>query len=509
MKKIIIGLDLGTTALKVAMFDDGGNLLGVSTQEYSLITDKASYVEANPEIYWQSFKKGLDDLRRSAGFAPEQVKALAMSAQGETLFFVDREGKPLRNAIVWMDNRAHAEAAALRARFSDETCYEITGQVSFEPCWPASKVLWVKNNEPDIFAKTDKILLIEDYFIYKMTGEMVAEGSLLCSTTYWDIRTRKYWPEMLDYLGIGEEKLPRIVESGEAVAKLKPEIARELGLSPETVVCSGALDQAAGAIGVGNIREGMFSENIGAALAICVPVNKPLFDPNRCMPLHYFPIPGMYMLHTFTTGGMTMRWFRDTFCDDEITLGRLTGEDPYAVMDKEALTVPPGSEGLVMLPHLSGSLAPDVNSKARGVYFGFTLKHRKPHFIRAVMESVGYILNRNLEALAAMGITVEEIRSLGGGAKSPVWNQIKADIIGKRMVTTHAKEAACLGAAILAGRAVGIFASVEDAVDSMIKINKTFIPDLRNREAYDKGFAAYKKLFGDLRGLFEDTYEQE
>lgn len=509
MKDIIIGLDLGTTALKVAMFDGEGTLLGVSTQEYPLITEKTSYVEAQPEIYWESFKMGLAELKAKVNFCAEQVRALAMSAQGETLFFVDKEGKPLRNAIVWMDNRAHAEADALRARFSDETCYKVTGQVSFEPCWPASKVLWVRNNEPEIFEKTDKILLIEDYFIYKMTGELVSEGSLLCSTVYWDIMTKKYWPEMLQYLGISEEKLPRIVESGEPIAKLKSEIAKELGLSTETMVCSGALDQAAGAIGVGNIYEGMFSENIGAALAICVPVKKPMFDPNRSMPLHYFPIPDMYMLHTFTTGGMTMKWFRDTFCDNEINLGRLTDEDSYAIMDKEALTVAPGSDGLIMLPHLSGSLAPDVNSKAMGVYFGITLKHRKPHFIRAVMESVGYILNRNLEALSAMGIEVKEIRSLGGGAKSQVWNQIKSDITGKKMVTTHAKEAACLGAAILAGKAVGIFDSIEDAVNNMAKIKQEYTPDQKNRVAYDKGFAAYKKLFRDMGDMFNSTFDQE
>jgi xylulokinase len=506
---MIIGLDLGTTALKVAIFDGEGTLLGVSTQEYPLITEKAAWVEADPEIYWDSLKAGLADLKTQVRFLPEQVRSLAMSAQGETLFFVDANGKALRNAIVWMDNRAHAEAEALRARFSDKTCYEVTGQVSFEPCWPASKVLWVKNNESELFQKTDKILLIEDYFIYRMTGELVSEGSLLCSTTYWNIMTKQYWPEMLEYIGITEANLPRIVESGEPIAGLKPEIAKELGLSCETMICSGALDQAAGAIGAGNIREGMFSENIGAALAICVPVNRPVFDSNRCMPLHYFPIPGMYMLHTFTTGGMTMKWFRDNFCDDEITLGRLTDEDPYAIMDKEALTVAAGSEGLVMLPHLSGSLAPDVNSKAKGVYFGITLQHRKSHFIRAIMESVGYTLNRNLEAISDMGIEVKEIRSLGGGAKSSVWNQIKADITGRKMVTTHAKEAACLGAAILAGKAVGIFNSVEDAVSSMAKINKEFTPDPINREVYDKGFAAYKKLFQDMKELFDSTFEKE
>jgi xylulokinase len=507
LRDIIIGLDLGTTALKIAMFDHEGKLLGVSTKEYSLITSRTSYVEADANVYWNSFKEGLADLKKAVCYEPEEIKALGISAQGETLFFVDENGNPLRNAIVWMDNRAQHEAKMLADKFSNETCYRVTGQVSFEPCWPASKVLWIRNNEPEVFKKTAKVLLIEDYFIFKMTGEYAAEGSLLCSTTYWDIISKKYWKDMLDFIGITEDKLPKIYESGEPVGTLRTEIARELGLSEKTVICTGALDQAAGAIGVGNIYEGIFSENIGAALAICTPVNKPTFDPNRNMPLHYFPIPGMYMMHTFTTGGMTLRWFRDKFCSQEMGLAQLLNDDAYNILSQEAMQVPPGSEGLVMLPHLTGSLAPDVNSKAKGVYFGFTLKHGKAHFVRAIMESIGYILQRNLETLEAMGISVNEIRSLGGGSKSHVWNQIKADITGKKLITMQSKEAACLGAAILAGKATGIYSSIDDAVDMMVKTDKIYSPDPTNRKAYDSGYVAYKKLFANLSQLFDDTFE--
>jgi xylulokinase len=193
MANYIIGLDLGTTALKIAIFDQAGNLMGVSTQEYQLITPEVNYVEEDLEVYWNSFKKGLGELLAETGVEPASIIALAMSAQGETLAFLDKDGKPLRNAIVWLDNRAQRQADKLReALGGNEVCYRRTGQVSFEACWPASKILWVRENEPEVFAKTAKFVLLEDYFIYRMCGRYVAEGSLLCSTTYWDINTKKY-----------------------------------------------------------------------------------------------------------------------------------------------------------------------------------------------------------------------------------------------------------------------------------------------------------------------------
>ena len=185
--KLLIGQDAGTTALKVALFDSAGTLLGVSTQEYALETPKVNYVEVDAEVYWQAFKNGLSEIKKGYEIRPEDEISLAISAQGETLICIDKEGNPLRKAIVWMDNRAVAEARAMEEKFGNELGYQVTGQVSFEPCWPAPKILWIRNNEPDIFAKTDRFLLLEDYLIYRMTGRFYTEGSLVCSSMYWDI----------------------------------------------------------------------------------------------------------------------------------------------------------------------------------------------------------------------------------------------------------------------------------------------------------------------------------
>ena len=501
MKSLLLGIDLGTTALKAVVFDYHGNQIADSGIEYSLESSSPDFVEVDPEVYWDSLKAALSQLNQQCNL--KEVTAIGFSAQGETMFFMDENGQPLRKAIVWMDNRAKEEAVFLREKFTNDVCYQTCGQISFEPCWPASKVLWVKKHEPDIFNRTKKVILIEDYFIYRMSGIYVSECSLLTSTTYWNITTKKYWPEMLETIGLTENQLPEIRESGEVVGPLLPHIAEELGLSPKAVVCTGALDQASGAIGVGNIREGLFSENIGAAMAICVLTPQLTFDPNKTMPVHYFPLPDRYMMHTFTSGGMNLRWFRDNFCQIEAAAGNLAGMSAFSLLDKEAASVPAGCDGMIMLPHLSGSMAPDMNSNAKGVFYGFSLGHKKAHFARAIMEALGFILMRNLDALEAMGISVTEIRSLGGGARSSFWNQLKADMTGRRLITMRCKEAASLGAAILAGKALGVFDTIEQACEDMVQIDKVYEPDNAYREIYDNAYFKYKKLFLDLTEVFE------
>lgn len=503
--QLLLGIDVGTTALKVALFDEKGYLLAVATQEYSLETPRTNYVEVEANIYWESLKRGLEEINKKYLTSPRDQISVAISAQGETLICLDEQGQVLRKAIVWMDNRAEEEAQEMAAEFGNKQCYQVTGQVSFEPCWPAAKILWIKKNEPEIFAKVDKFLLVEDYLIYRMTGRFHTEGSLVCSSVYWDIINKCYWQDMLDFIGVVERQFPKVLESGVVVDVMHKKIANELGFECEVTVCTGALDQAAGAIGAGNIREGMFSETIGAALAICVPVSKPVFDQNQKMPLHYFAIPNTYMLHTFTTGGMTLRWYRDKFCSDEMAIENIGGGNAYDLISSEVSQVNPGCDGLVMLPHLSGSLAPDVNAKAKGVWFGFSLNHSKAHFARAIMESLGFILKRNLEALRAMNIEVAEVRSLGGGSKSKVWSQIKADINNVDLVTVKSEEAACLGAAILAGVGTGVFTSVADAVDRMIQVKDKFVANTKHQNTYNESYKMYCKLFEDLTECFDKT----
>ncbi|WXG46600.1 MAG: FGGY family carbohydrate kinase [Candidatus Atabeyarchaeum deiterrae] len=498
----LLSVDSGTTATKVALFNDKGELQAISTHEYKLITPSALAVEIDADTLWNAFKAGVAEVVKKTKTNTKDIAAIGISAQGETLILLDRNGKPLRRAISWMDNRAQGEAEKLDKEFDDGTSYRITGQVKLVPTWPASKILWIKRNEPDLYKKVYKYLLVEDYLIYKMTSNFACEGSLICSTCYWNIITEKWWDEMLECLGISLEQLPEIKLSGEAVGELTREAASELGLTTKTVVSMGALDQACGAIGVGNTRQGMFSENTGAALAICAPVEEPIFDEERRMPVHYFAIPHRYMEHTFTTGGMVLRWYRDTFCQPEIAAASLSKVDPYDTIGDEAEQVPPGCEGLVMLPHLQGAMAPEANQKAKGVFYGFTLKHTKAHFARAIMEAIACIVRRNIDVIEDLGTKVNEIRALGGGARSRVWKQIEADITKRPVVTTKNEEAACLGAAILAGKAIGLYHNIEQASENMVAIKERFEPNYRNFSIYDHSYEKYVKLYSDLCDLF-------
>src|SRR5574341_1342013 len=501
----ILAIDLGTTALKCAVHDPSGRVIARATEEYPLITPDALSVEMEVETYWIAFKNAVGRVLKESQIEPQYIRALGISAQGETLILVDANGQPVRRAIAWLANRAQTEADELAEKFGNRHAYEITGQVSLVPTWPASKILWLRRHEPDIIGKTARCLLIEDYFLHRLTGEYVCEGSLVTSTCYWNFKTRQWWPEMLDALEIGPEQLPRYCESGEPVGKLRREVADELGLSLNTVACTGALDQACGAIGVGNIKPGIFSENTGAALAICATVNQPTLDPNNQMPCHYHGLPGLYMLHTFTGGGIVLRWFRDEFAGLERAVAGSSGLDAYDLMGMEAAQVSPGCEGLVMLPHLQGAMAPEANPKARGAFYGFTLRHTRNHFTRAIMEAVCYIVRRNIEVIEALGVPVREIRSLGGGARSRVWKQIEADITGRPVLTTANEEAATLGAAILAGKAVGMFSSVEQAAEQMVQVRERFEPIPANQPIYDQAFQTYVQLYDALCPLFEQS----
>jgi xylulokinase len=502
----LLGVDLGTTAIKAALFDGAGRRVAAGTREYPLLTPAPQVVEQEAEVYWRAFKEALAAVLAGSGVAPRRIRALGISAQGETLIPVDRQGRALAPAIVWMDNRAQAESEHLAAALGDGLVHEITGQVGMLPMWPASKVLWLRRHRPQIFSSTHKFLLIEDWFIHRLTGAFVAEGSLLCSTTWWELATKRYWPRMLGELGIGEERLPEIVEPGQAIGPLRPEAAEELGLAPSTVVTTGALDQACGALGVGNVRPGIFSECTGSNVAVVALVEKPRIDPQRQLPCFYYGLPDTYMLHAFSmTGGMVLRWFRDALCAEAVqaAVQAAPGTDPYDFLTREASGIPAGAEGLVLLPHFQGAGLPEANPRARGVLYGLSLHHTRGHVVRAILESVALICRRMIDAMGDLGIAVGEIRSLGGGARSPLWCQIKADLTGLPVTTMkNTEDAACLGAAVLAGTAVGVWPSAAEALSRIVQVDRRFEPDPARRETYEKLYADYRRLYDCLLPVF-------
>jgi sugar (pentulose or hexulose) kinase len=489
---LLLGVDLGTTAVKAGLYGANGDLVASATSEQQLATPAPGVVELDLPVYWEGF---VDVVRQVAQRAPggaASIVGLALSVQGETLVAADLDGHALRPAIVWLDNRATTESEQLQARFGDATVFKVTGQTEMLPTWPAPKILWVRRHEPATFKAVARWLLLEDYFIQRLTGEPWCEASLVTSTCYWDLHTQGWWPEMLEAIGIGEAQLPPRGESGTAVGTIRPGIADELGLDCRTVVSLGALDQACGAIGVGNIRSGIFSENTGGALAICATVDHPVLDPHRRIPCHAHGLAGKYMLHTFTSGGIVLRWWRDGFA-------RTTGHGDAANVGYEELTasaasVPSGAEGVMVVPHLQGAMAPDPNPHARAAITGLRLHHGPPQVVRAILESIAYVVRRNLDALADMGLEVHEIRALGGGARSPLWKQIEASVTGVPVVVTSCAEPATLGAALLAGLGAGVFDDVGGAISSAVRTAARYEPDPDDHAVYEEGYQHYCEL---------------
>ncbi len=502
VEPLLLGIDLGTSAIKGSVHRLDGSVLATASVEYPLLSPGLGQVEVALTTYWDSFRSVIHSLLRSCGNDGVRIASIGISAQGETLVVVGADGQPLRNAIVWLDNRAIVESTELDNRFGADVIYGVTGQPGMNPAWPAAKILWLRNHEPEIFARAHKFLLLEDYFIARLSGHYVCEGSLATSTCYWDFRQKRWWTEMLAALSISKDQLPTLVEPGTAIGKILPQVAAELGLSEEIVVCTGALDQACGAIGVGNVGSGILSENTGTAVALCATLDGARLDPQLRMPCHYHGIPDSYMFHTFTSGGLLLKWFRNEFYKTEFESARASGLDVYDLIGEEAAQAPAGSNGLIALPHLQGAMAPDANPAARGAFIGLTLEHGRGHVSRAILESVAFVIRRNVEVMEELGVKVDSIRASGGGSRSRLWKQIEADVTKRPVILTEQSDAATLGACILAGTGVGLYSSIVEAAEAMVHLTDTFEPNSVNSQCYDDSYGAYLEATTALAPLF-------
>ena len=464
--RYLLGVDVGTSSLKAVLFDEAANPVRTVTKDYTLKVS-GSFVEFPAEQYWVLFSEALAEMTADC-----QITAMSIDTQCETLIVTDAAGNALTDAIVWLDNRAVSQAERIKRNFGEQRVYEITGQPEITAAWPACKLLWLKENRPDIWPKVRRIFLLEDYLLYRLTGQFVTENTLQSSTLYYDIKKGVWWQEMLDFIGISSCLLPEIRGCGEWVGEYQ-------GIQ----VITGAMDQVAGAIGAGVVKKGIVSEMTGTTMAVFVPTDQiPPYNPLSKIPCHV-NYDGSYCLLSWSpTAGMALKWFKNNFCENY----------SFEELNRLAEAAEPGCGGLTFLPYLCGSTMPRYNPGARGAFLGLTLEHTRGHAVRSIFEAVACMLKSNLDYLKA---DCSEIRSMGGGARSSLWCQIKADLCRRKIVTLKNEETACLGSAILAGTAAGLFDSVESACADKISLNKVYLPQ-------DTDYSECYRRFRELENQF-------
>lgn len=501
----LLGIDAGTTSIKAGIFSPDGRCAGIGRCEYQLDAPAPDRAQLNAETYWQACVKSVGEALSQSGLRPEEIKAVGVSSQGETTITLDKDGRAIYPALVWLDNRALDQADEL-ARWFKKAVYSRTGIPEILPTWPASKIAWIREKEPRVFAKAARFLLVQDYLVFRLTGRIVTDGSISSTSLNYDFIDNRWWPDMLKAVGIEASQLPEIVAPGTMVGSLRPEAAAALGLDAHTAVVLGGMDQSVGAIGAGNYKPGIVSETTGAALTVQATIADPLIDRSEQVPVYAHSVPGLYLFcPVVPTAGMAFKWLRDTFFQDEMARAQAESADAYDLLTQLAKPIPPGADGLIMLPHLMGAYSPQPNPLARGSFTGFTLTHTRGHFVRALLESVAFLLRQNLEAIERTGVSISEIRSTGGGARSALWKQIKANVCNRPIVTLANEDTALLGDAILAGVATGLFSSIEQGSEAMVAVSSTTHPD-RQAAAYAEPYRRYCELDRQLAGYFRQNY---
>lgn len=497
--KYFLAFDIGTTLVKGCAFDEQFRRVASTHREYTLLTPREHAVEMDPQAYWRAV---IDSTRQllSGGISAGEIACVVFTTQGETLIPVDRDGRALFNAIVWLDDRAQAEAAMLARHIDAQTFYRTTGLTELTGATPLAKLCWYRRQAPDIHERTHKYLLLGDWLILRMTGRLVTEQSLVSSTGYFDIVRRRYWDAALEAGGLDADQLPEIVPCGERVGGVTAEAAALTGLLPGTPVIAGAMDQVCAAMGAGNVREGVLAENTGTCLAVTATSAHPLFDPNGCVQL-YTHYDDRYLLLAYNpTAAAVLKWFKDAFLP-EYRDALPAGANIYDAMTAQAAGVPVLSGGVTMIPHLSGRLFPDADPGMRGAFVGLGLGTGRAHCIRAILEGVAYMLRQSVEAFQAMGIGAREIRSVGGASVSDLWNEIKASVTNLPTAAMRESESTALGAAMLGALGVGAYPDAATIVDRFILSRRIYRPVEAHVGAYDRGFKRFEQINQRLSGL--------
>jgi D-xylulose kinase len=505
----LAAIDAGTTGVRTLIFDTIGNIVAWKYLEFPSYFPEPAWVEQEAADWWdrvcRTSRSALNEAA-NRGVTPEKIAGISVTNQRETIVPVDDEVRPVYRALVWQDRRTVPQCQRIKEAIDEGSIYRITG-LTVDPYFSAPKILWTMENHPEVYKRTHKFLLVHDYLIAKLTGSFITSWDNASRTLLFDIVKFDWSDDMLKSLKINREKLPEPLPSGKLVSEVTAEAARETGFAKATPVVCGGGDQQCSAVGVGVVRPGRTKATTGTGTFILSFLEKPTFDPKRRVLCSCHSVPGKWVQEAsmFSTGTI-YRWFRDQFGQSEKAAAESAGVDPYTILNKEASEAPPGSNGVLVIPHFVGAGAPYWDPYARGVVFGLALGHKKSDLVRAIMEGIAMEIRKNIEVMKSLGTPMEEIRVTGGMTRNPDFNQIQADVFGLPVLTCRIEESTSLGCAILAGVGVGVFNNVPDAADRMVQVAERYEPNLENKRTYDKMFGVNMKIHEALSeaGVYKD-----
>lgn len=491
----LLGIDVGTGGCKVVAFREDGAVLASAFREYPFVTPRPGWLEIDPGCIVQAVREALREVasRLSAPF-----DALAVTSHGETLVPLGQDGTPLTLAIANFDTRANKYVEFFRERFDPLALFSITG-MPLHGMYTVNKILWLRDHEPRIFEKVWKFSCVADFVTFYLTGEEpVMDYSLASRTMMFDVRKKTWAREVLEAVHLEEEKLPKLLPAGSFVGYLREELTRELGVRGKVPVATGGHDQPCGVLGCGVTKPGEAMYGIGTSECVALHIGpEPLL--HRGMMEHGFCASphvgeGAYLtLAYIASGGSIVRWFRDALAPDI----KEKAQDPYRELFAH---LPPNPVSIFVLPHFAGSGTPYLDEHSRGAIVGLTLAASRFDILRAILESVTYEMRLNLDLLASFGLPVRDLRVIGGGARSPEWLRIKADILRKPLLLPATEEAVALGTAILAGKMKGIFANTREGIAAMVRFRGEVHPS-QEAGVYERYYEVYRKLYNGLREI--------
>jgi xylulokinase len=491
----VIGVDCGTSGTKTVLFDEKGTVIASHTIEYPMYQPKNGYAEQDPADWANAMLDTINAVMAKSSVSKNDVVGVGISGQMHGLVMLDGEGKVLRKSIIWCDQRTEAEVEQMNKIIGREKLIEITANPALTG-WTAAKILWVKNNEPEIYEKCRHILLPKDYLRYILTGEFATEVSDASGMQLLDVPNRCWSKEICDALGIDMSLLGKVYESCEVTGTLTKKAAELTGLNEGTIVVGGAGDNAAAAIGTGVATDGKAFTTIGTSGVVFAHTSEIAIDPKGRVHTCCAAVPNTWHVMGVTQGaGLSLKWFRDNFCEAEKETAKYMGVDEYYLMDKEAMTVPVGAERLLYLPYLMGERTPHLDPNARGMFFGLSAMHTKKHMLRAVLEGVSYSLRDCVEVFRDMNINVSDMMACGGGGTSPLWRSMLADLYNCPVKTVASKEGPALGVALLALTGAGIYSSVPEACSAVVATDKVQDPNPENVPVYESYYQLYREIY--------------